>query len=46
MMPQMAWTVETLNGTVDAELTELPADSVVGGSDNGPEMSFGDGEDE
>ena len=22
----MAWTVETLNGTVDAELAELPAD--------------------
>jgi phage-related protein len=26
MMAQMAWTVETLNGTVDAELAELPAD--------------------
>ena len=26
MMAQMAWTVETLNGTVDAELAELPVD--------------------
>ncbi len=25
-MAQMAWTVETLNGTVDAELAELPVD--------------------
>jgi hypothetical protein len=26
MIARMAWTVETLNGTVDAELAELPAD--------------------
>jgi phage-related protein len=26
MMTSMAWTVETLNETVDAELAELPAD--------------------
>jgi hypothetical protein len=25
----MAWTVETLNETVDAELSELPADMIV-----------------
>ncbi len=26
MLAQMAWTVETLNGTVDAELADLPVD--------------------